>query len=146
MRDRTLILIGLAVFIGLISFPAWYDSASGTSSAAPELQKAVKGTSCIYPTEYMRTSHMKVLLEWRDQVVRHGKRLVTIGGKTYKMSLTGTCLDCHASKKDFCDKCHEYADVNPYCWNCHVDPALANKTVARRREGTGAGSGERDRR
>ena len=132
MRDRLWILAGLAVFLGLISFPFWYDSATATRSAAPELQRPVRGTRCIYPTEYMRTSHMKVLLDWREQVARHGKRLVTVGGKTYRMSLTGTCLGCHASKKEFCDKCHDYADVNPYCWGCHVDPALARKSVARR--------------
>jgi len=131
MRDRGLILIGLAVFLGLITFPLWYDAAAGTSPAPPELQKPVKGDNCIYPTDYMRTSHMKVLMEWRDQVVRHQKRLVTIGGKTYKMSLTGTCLDCHASKADFCDKCHDYSDVDPYCWDCHVDSSMSKKVQAR---------------
>ncbi len=121
MRDRGLILLGLVVFLGLITFPVWYDTIAGTDSAAPELQTP-KGDACVYPTEYMRTNHMKVLMVWRDEVVRKGNRLVTIGDKTYQMSLTKTCLDCHSDKAEFCDKCHEYAAVTPYCWDCHVDP------------------------
>lgn len=124
MPDRPLIYAGLAVFVGLITFPIWYNRAAGTSSAAPALQKPVKGDRCIYPTQFMRASHMDVLAEWRDQVVRSNNRLVTVGGRTYTMSLTGACLECHASKADFCDKCHDYAGVKPYCWDCHIDPAL----------------------
>ena len=29
------------------------------------------------------------------------------------MSLTGTCLRCHANKAEFCDRCHAYAGVSP---------------------------------
>ena len=25
-------------------------------------------------------------------------------------------------KADFCDKCHTYASVKPYCWDCHTEP------------------------
>jgi hypothetical protein len=124
MPDRPLIYAGLAVFVGLITFPIWYNRVAGTTSAAPVLQKPVKGDRCIYPAEFMRASHMNVLMDWRDQVVRSNNRLVTAGGRTYTMSLTGTCMDCHASKADFCDKCHNYAGVKPYCWDCHIDPAL----------------------
>jgi hypothetical protein len=46
-------------------------------------------------------------------------------GKSYTMALTQTCLKCHASKADFCDRCHNYAGVAPYCWDCHIDPKLA---------------------
>ena len=132
MRDRGWILTGLVVFLVLITFPVWYDSAAGVTSEAPVLAKAVKGDACVYPTDYMRANHMDILVEWRDEVVRNGRRTITIDGKTYQMSLTGTCLDCHASKEDFCDKCHDYGGVNPYCWDCHVDPALAGKVTAAR--------------
>ncbi len=130
MRDRGLILAGLAILIGLLTFPIWYNTAVGASSAPPDLQKPVKGDRCIYPTEFMRASHMDVLMEWRDQVVRNGNRLVTVGGRTYTMSLSGTCLDCHSDKARFCDKCHTYSGVSPYCWDCHVDPSLAPKAAA----------------
>lgn len=130
MRDRGLVVAGLGVMLGLLTFPIWYNSAAGTSSAAPELQKPVKGDRCIYPTEYMRASHMEVLVGWRDEVVRNGKRLVTVDGRTYNMSLSGTCLDCHSDKAEFCDKCHNYAGVSPYCWDCHVDPSEVPKLTA----------------
>jgi len=40
----------------------------------------------------------------------------------FDMSLSNTCLSCHTNKAEFCDKCHGYASVDPYCWDCHVDP------------------------
>jgi hypothetical protein len=43
-------------------------------------------------------------------------------GKTYYKSLQVTCMDCHSNKSKFCDRCHEYAGVTPYCWDCHVAP------------------------
>ena len=33
-----------------------------------------------------------------------------------------SCLGCHEDKTKFCDKCHTYASVNPYCWDCHTNP------------------------
>jgi hypothetical protein len=38
------------------------------------------------------------------------------------MSLTNTCLDCHPNKDTFCDRCHNYMAVSPYCWDCHIVP------------------------
>jgi hypothetical protein len=144
MRDRPLIYAGLAVFVALITFPISYNRAAGTTSAAPALQKPAKGDRCIYPAEFMRASHMNVLTEWRDQVVRANLRLVTIGGKTYTMSLTGTCLECHTSKAEFCDKCHDYAGVKPYCWDCHIDPALLKRASPLRAARTAEGGSHAD--
>jgi hypothetical protein len=71
----------------------------------------------------MRANHMTMLDDWRHEVVREGKRdYKNEAGKKFKKSLTLTCLDCHENKKKFCDKCHTYAGVKPYCWECHVDP------------------------
>jgi hypothetical protein len=125
MRDRGLIVLGLVVAIGLLTFPIWYDSARGISSEAPELKPAVEGETCIYPTEYMRESHMNVLMDWRDRVVRQDERMVNINGHEWEMSLTRTCMECHDSKEQFCDQCHNYAAVNVYCWDCHVAPEAA---------------------
>jgi hypothetical protein len=57
-------------------------------------------------------------------VVREGRRdyVSTLSGTTYDMSLSRTCMDCHSNKADFCDRCHDYLAVNPYCWDCHVEP------------------------
>jgi hypothetical protein len=89
----------------------------------------------------MRTSHMNLLIGWREQVVRAGARDFTNpGGKHFNMSLTPTCLEqCHGSKADFCDKCHTYAAVSPPCWNCHVDSPPAVRSSAAVRACPGAG-------
>ena len=126
MRDRGLILTGLLVFLVGITFPIWYDLTGGKTSRAPDLKRPAQEKVCVAPVSYMRTSHMALLVDWRDQVVRRNVRSFrSFDGKTYTMSLTGTCLKCHDSKADFCDRCHNYAGVRtPYCWDCHVDPKL----------------------
>ncbi|MBZ5497239.1 MAG: sulfate reduction electron transfer complex DsrMKJOP subunit DsrJ [Acidobacteriia bacterium] len=130
MRDRGVIVAGLLAFLGLISFPFWYDLGAGKTAKGPELRLPEHEKECVAPVPYMKTSHMKLLNEWRDQVVRNGIRTYTAyNGKTYAISLTGTCLQrCHVGKAEFCDRCHAYNGVrSPYCWDCHVDPQLARQ-------------------
>ena len=71
----------------------------------------------------MRTSHMKLLDEWRHEVVRDGDRFYkAANGETYYKSLQVTCMECHSNKSKFCDQCHDYMAVSPYCWDCHIAP------------------------
>lgn len=124
MNDKYKIYTGILVFLAILTFPFWYNL--GESAPAPEITlsgKAQAAGECVRSTEYMKTQHMKLLDEWRDSVVREGKRIyVNSSGKEFKMSLTDTCLDCHTEKAEFCDRCHDYASVAPYCWDCHIDP------------------------
>jgi hypothetical protein len=123
MYDAGKVIIGLIIFLALITFPVWYNVASGKATYVPELEKPAKGERCVADTEYMRASHMDLLNRWRDDVVRRGERVyVDAYGKKYNMSLSHTCLDCHSSKKNFCDRCHNYMAVVPYCWDCHIIP------------------------
>mgnify|MGYP001610947801 FL=1 len=124
MRDQPQIFAGLLVFLGLITFPIWHNLRAGTTSKGPEPKLPVNMKQCVAPTSYMRTSHMDLLIQWRDQAVRnHNRSYVAFDGKTYNVSLTGTCLmQCHAAKADFCDRCHDYSGFTAYCWDCHVDP------------------------
>ena len=46
----------------------------------------------------------------------------TADHRRYYKSLSGTCMSCHDDKAGFCDKCHDYLGVQPYCWDCHVEP------------------------
>jgi hypothetical protein len=125
MRDRDIIVSGLAGFLVLITSPVWYNLAAGTTSKAPDLKRPEQEKNCVAPVAYMRTSHMELLTTWRDQVVRQNVRTFkAFDGKTYTMGLTQTCMKCHASKADFCDRCHAYAGVAPHCWDCHIDPKL----------------------
>lgn len=130
MRDRFWILAGLLVFLGLVTYPVWHDLVAHTTSRPPDLVLPAHEKQCVAPVEYMRTSHMKLLLEWRREVVREDKsKYVAFDGKVYDMSLTGTCLKCHDREK-FCVRCHEYAGVRtPYCWNCHLDPAQIKRSA-----------------
>ncbi len=125
MRDRWLILAGLSLFLALVLSPAWYNLGTGKTAKAPALKLPAKATECVAPVEYMKTSHMKLLSDWRDQAVRRNIRTYSAyNGKMYTISLTGTCLQqCHTDKAQFCDRCHAFNGVrNLYCWDCHVDP------------------------
>ena len=72
----------------------------------------------------MRENHMQLLMDWRDSVVRDRIRTYksSLTDKEHKKSLTGECLSCHVNKADFCDQCHNYRKVKPYCWDCHIVP------------------------
>jgi hypothetical protein len=123
MQHAGKVITGLVVFLVLITFPVWYNMATGKSGYVPELEKPVKGEQCVRDTDYMRSSHMNLLNEWRDQVVREGERYESgAAGYSYERSLSHTCLDCHENKEKFCDQCHNYMGVDPYCWSCHVVP------------------------
>ena len=125
MRDRSVIYTGLVFFLGLVTFPVWHDLAAGTSSRGPQPVLPTNEKQCVAPLGYMRTSHMQMLMDWRDAVVRHGLHsFKAFNGKTYTMDLTGTCFSCHTNKAEFCDRCHNYAAVSVQCWDCHVEPKL----------------------
>jgi hypothetical protein len=121
------IIAGLIIFVALVTFPFIYNV--GKANTVPESnldtpvikQMAVK--QCIEPRQFMRAEHMQLLNNWRDSVVRSGNRIYTASdGKQYSMSLQNTCMNCHSNKKEFCDKCHNYMAVNPYCFDCHLQP------------------------
>ncbi len=123
MYDAGKVILGLIVFIVLITFPTWYNVATGKATYVPDLEKPVKGETCIADIQYMQASHMDLLNQWRDAVVRQGTRVYTApDGKKYNMSLSQTCLDCHSNKDKFCDRCHDYMGVDPYCYDCHIIP------------------------
>jgi len=123
LYNKEWVVAGLAVFAVLATFPFWYNH--GKAAPAPEVElteKAKKAKQCVRPTEYIRNNHMQLLDLWRDTVVREGIRIYeNEEGKRFTMSLSNTCLDCHSNKEEFCDRCHEYASVDPYCYDCHID-------------------------
>ena len=124
MHDGGKILAGLVVFLAVVLSPLWYHAVQGAESwGPPELGSATGGEECVEPTAYMRSLHMDLLNNWRDEAVRSEDRTyVGFGGKEYEKSLAGTCMNCHSNKEEFCDRCHEYVGVEPYCWDCHAEP------------------------
>ncbi|NOY68113.1 MAG: menaquinol oxidoreductase [Deltaproteobacteria bacterium] len=124
MNDKGMIIAGLIIFFTIFTFPIWYNHGAAAPPPEPELsQKAKAAKTCVEDTAYMRTEHMHLLNQWRNTAVRDGLREYTgKDGKTYEVSLSNTCLDCHSNKEQFCDRCHNYASVTPYCWDCHTYP------------------------
>jgi len=128
MYDASKIVAGLAVFVVLATSPLWFNQISSASAEKPELAAPPNGsTQCVEATDYMRANHMELLDQWRDTVVRENRRTYTseLNGKKFEMSLQNTCLDCHSNKSTFCDSCHNYTAIQPYCWDCHVAPEEA---------------------
>jgi hypothetical protein len=128
MKDKWIIIVGIGIFLIILTFPFWYNR--GKAAPAPELiltDKAKTAKACVRSTEYMKAEHMKLLDIWRHSVVRNAERIyVNSSGKEFNMSLSNTCLDCHSNKAEFCDRCHDYASVRPYCWDCHIDNPKEN--------------------
>ena len=130
MNDKNMIITGLVVFILIFTFPFWYNMGKAAPVPEPKLtEKAKAAKTCVRSTEYMRAEHMQLLDVWRDTVVRDAKRVYVneSTGKSYNMSLSNTCIDCHSNKEDFCDKCHTYASADPYCWDCHIEKSKEEK-------------------
>ncbi len=128
MHDRAIIAGGLVLFLVGITFPVWYNVVMRTAAGAPAVPRPAAATSCVAPRDFMRTSHMSLLVSWREDVVRRGQRQWTASdGRHYEKSLVRTCLKCHGSKVDFCDRCHVYAGVSPACTDCHVEAAGATR-------------------
>ena len=128
MYDKPKIVTGLVIFFVILAFPFWYNM--GAKTPVPELElteKAQEAETCIEDTDFMTREHMQLLNEWRDEVVRNGNRIyVAKDGEEHVASLTSNCMDCHSNKADFCDRCHDYVSVDPYCWDCHTYPEENN--------------------
>lgn len=123
MNDAWKIIGGLIVFLFLLASPLWYNYTIGKTDYVPVPKKPADQKQCVEPTSYMKAYHMDLLNSWRDSVVRNANRVyIASDGKQYNMSLTNNCLKCHTDKVQFCDQCHNYTAVSPYCWDCHLIP------------------------
>lgn len=123
MYNSKLIIAGIVVFLVVFTSPFWLNALTPVYKR-PALALPNDTQDCIEDVAYMRAEHMQLLNNWRDMALREGKREYTAikNGKTWDINLQNTCMSCHASKKDFCDVCHDSNSVSPYCWDCHVEP------------------------
>ncbi|MGB5156571.1 sulfate reduction electron transfer complex DsrMKJOP subunit DsrJ [Desulfobacterium sp. N47] len=123
MYNKGEVITGIVIFLVIFAFPFWYNMGKAAPVPQPELtEKAKAAKECIEPKAFMKTEHMQILNSWRNSVVRDKNRLyINSSDKEFDMSLSNGCLECHSNKAEFCDKCHTYASVTPYCYDCHID-------------------------
>jgi hypothetical protein len=125
MYNKGTIIPGLIIFVLILMSPIIYNGLKAGDLPKPELTSGV-GKQCVLPVQEMRDSHMQLLNNWRDEVLRDDDRsTVVVSGKKYQKGLQQACMQCHTSKEKFCDTCHVYAAVAPYCWDCHLTPKQA---------------------
>lgn len=123
MYDRGKVIPGILIFLAMALFPLLHKLGPGEAGDRPVLQYPAGEKQCIEPKQFMRENHMQLLFDWRETVVRGGNRVYRASdGREYNMSITGECLGCHDNKTEFCDRCHDYLKVRPYCWDCHTIP------------------------
>jgi len=126
------IFIGIVVFLAVALFPFYSNVGKVNAKPEPktdtpaiqEYEKLNGKKECVESKEWMRGEHMQLLNQWRDSVVRDDNRgyMSNANHKRFNMSLQNGCMHCHSNKKKFCDECHNYLSVKPYCWDCHIQP------------------------
>ena len=122
MYGKEKIIPALIIFVVVITLPFWVQGGKATEIPQPDIPKEVG--MCVEAGHLMKTSHMQILNDWRNTVVRDANRMhVSEDGRKFSMSLTNECLRCHTDKTKFCDRCHNYMAVKPYCWDCHLSVA-----------------------
>jgi len=122
MLNRGWVIGGIILFAAAAAFP-FYWRAVGRHAPFPKLELPLKEKACVEPVAYMRTDHMRLLDAWRIAVVRDDLLIYTASnGHQFEMNLHRTCMGCHTSRDRFCNRCHDYNDVAPPCWDCHVAP------------------------
>jgi len=123
MLDGGRVVGGLFMLLSLGAGPVWLVSVRGAKHEAPVVTRRKDG--CVIPTAQMRREHPTLLAHWRRQAVRMGSRhFRAANGRTYAISLSGTCLGCHGPAAAFCDRCHAEVGVQLTCWQCHPSSGL----------------------
>ncbi len=107
----TVIILALIILLP-IGFYAIRDAFSKNSEPFLEMPDP-KHSECVRDREYMRFQHWVLLKELREKVVREGKEV--------DVALSD-CRDCHTNRERFCNECHNVANVNLDCFDCHYYP------------------------
>ena len=131
--DGGKIFLGIVIFLAIVLFPFYSNPGKVMAKPEPKINTPeidkLEVKKCVESKEFMRSEHMQMLNSWRDSVVRNGDRVyINSAGEHFDMSLQNTCMKCHSNKKEFCDQCHNYMAVKPYCWDCHIAPKEGNKS------------------
>ena len=112
-------MIAIIILIIIIILPLGYSLASyvlvnKADDVQPLLEMPdLKYKDCVEDTEYMRYHHWELLRGIREEIVRYGKR--------GDINLS-KCQECHTSRENFCNKCHDSVNLTPDCFGCHYYP------------------------
>ena len=126
MNKNRLVALGLILFVLLFTFPVLMNLGKSVAKTQPPAmlqdQKAMQELADklgVKNIDEFRERHKQVLAEWKDIVVRDGKRVyVTKDGREIPISLQNL-----ASQPQYCSDCQDYAGIEiPNCWTCHVEP------------------------
>lgn len=126
MNKNHLVAFGLILFVLLFTFPVLMNlGKSLTQTQPPTLLQDAKAMQeladklGVKNVDEFRERHKQVLAEWKDSVVRDGKRVyVNKEGREVPISLQSL-----ASQSQYCNTCHDYVGIEkPSCWTCHVEP------------------------
>jgi len=114
------------VLIAIVLIPPGYSLVSRVIAQEPPpemfLERAVSmHESCVTETEFMRLHHWEFLKGMREEVVRYGKR--------GDLNLN-KCRECHTSRGQFCNKCHNSVSLEPDCFGCHYYPVTKAEAEA----------------
>ncbi|HED30597.1 MAG TPA: hypothetical protein ENN50_02670 [Prosthecochloris aestuarii] len=122
MKPSRILLITGGIVLAVVMMVSMFSTGGEADTSVTSPVSVQDSSACIASKKYMRSHHMKVLEEWRHDVVREGDRIhETPDGRVFEKSLN-TCLSCHSQNRFFCIMCHQYANVKPTCWNCHLLP------------------------
>ena len=130
-RKRRLAVVIPVVIIVLpfvYSVGAWAVSLAAPSDEPFLEMPDAQFEECVRDTEYMRFSHMTLLLQARNEI-RSGDR-GDIGLSQLKPEAAVTrvsggdesrsyCSDCHTSRERFCNQCHNSVNLYLDCFSCH---------------------------
>lgn len=124
MNNGLKILTGIIIFVLLITAPVLLNIGRAGEGPDPSLNtpaiSQMEDKHCVEEVDFMRARHPQLLNDWRDQAVREGNTIyINSSGEEYAASLEKSCLQCHSNREQFCEACHTYAAVQPYCWDCH---------------------------
>ena len=53
-----------------MTFPIWFNA--GNARQLPKVEKPKEYRECVESAQFMRSAHMKVLDDWRDDILRDG--------------------------------------------------------------------------
>ncbi|HUT14000.1 MAG TPA: hypothetical protein VMY42_26165 [Thermoguttaceae bacterium] len=112
----------VSILVLIVLAPLGYYVVRGTAVALggkPSVEflerPATQDDRCIWNMEAgeMRLHHWEHLARIREDVVRFGKR--DVPG-------LNECRNCHQSRANFCDRCHNQVSLTPDCFGCHYYP------------------------